>query len=92
MHKGILGVASLNAELQALFNPEGKSIVYGTRLFRVGDKVMQIRNNYDLEVFNGDIGRIGEVDDAERTVSVRRRRRGGATGSGSDRLVDSASK
>jgi exodeoxyribonuclease V alpha subunit len=71
MHKGILGVASLNAELQTLLNPEGRSIVSGSRLFRVGDKVMQIRNNYDLEVFNGDIGRIGEVDDAERTVSVR---------------------
>jgi exodeoxyribonuclease V alpha subunit len=71
MHKGLLGVASLNAELQALLNPEGISIVHGSRLFRVGDKVMQIRNNYDLEVFNGDIGRIGEVDDEERTVSVR---------------------
>jgi exodeoxyribonuclease V alpha subunit len=71
MHKGVLGVASLNAELQALLNAEGTSIVYGSRLFRVGDKVMQIRNNYDLEVFNGDIGRIAEVDDAERTVSVR---------------------
>jgi exodeoxyribonuclease V alpha subunit len=71
MHKGLLGVASLNAELQALLNPEGMSIVHGSRLFRVGDKVMQIRNNYDLEVFNGDIGRIEGIDDIDRTVSAR---------------------
>jgi len=71
MHKGILGVASLNAELQALLNSEARSIVHGSRLFRVGDKVMQIQSNYDLEVFNGDIGRIGDIDDSERTVSVR---------------------
>src|SRR5439155_21683145 len=71
MHKGLLGVGSLNAELQALLNPEGTSIVHGSRLFRAGDKVMQIRNNYDLEVFNGDVGRIGEVDEVERPISVR---------------------
>jgi exodeoxyribonuclease V alpha subunit len=71
MHKGLLGVASLNAELQSLLNPEGMSIVHGSRLFRVGDKVMQIRNNYELEVFNGDIGRIEAVDDVDRTISVR---------------------
>jgi len=71
MHKGLLGVASLNAELQALLNPEGMSLVHGSRLFRVGDKVMQIRNNYDLEVFNGDIGRIEGIDDVDRTVSAR---------------------
>jgi exodeoxyribonuclease V alpha subunit len=70
MHRGLLGAASLNAELQALLNPQGAAIVHGSRLFRVGDKVMQIRNNYDLEVFNGDIGRIEALDEAERTVSV----------------------
>jgi exodeoxyribonuclease V alpha subunit len=71
MHRGLLGAASLNAELQALLNPRGAAIVRGSRLFRVGDKVMQIRNNYTLEVFNGDIGRIETVDDVERTVAVR---------------------
>ncbi|OFX22501.1 MAG: recombinase RecD [Anaeromyxobacter sp. RBG_16_69_14] len=70
MHRGLLGAASLNAELQALLNPQGASVVHGSRLFRVGDKVMQIRNNYDLEVFNGDIGRIEAVDEVERTVAV----------------------
>jgi exodeoxyribonuclease V alpha subunit len=70
MHRGLLGAASLNAELQALLNPQGASLVHGSRLFRVGDKVMQIRNNYDLEVFNGDIGRIEAIDEVERTVAV----------------------
>jgi exodeoxyribonuclease V alpha subunit len=70
MHRGLLGAASLNAELQALLNPQGNSIVHGSRLFRAGDKVMQIRNNYDLEVFNGDIGRIDAIDEEDRTVSV----------------------
>ena len=68
MHRGLLGAASLNAELQALLNPQGASVVHGSRLFRVGDKVMQIRSNYDLEVFNGDIGRIEDIDETERTV------------------------
>jgi exodeoxyribonuclease V alpha subunit len=71
MHKGLLGVASLNTELHALFNPDGMSIVHGSRFFRVGGKVMQIRNNYELEVFNGDIDRVEAVDDIDRTVSVR---------------------
>jgi exodeoxyribonuclease V alpha subunit len=70
MHKGLLGAAALNAELQALLNPSGPAVVRGTRVFRVGDKVMQIRNNYDLDVYNGDIGRIVAIDDAERTVTA----------------------
>jgi exodeoxyribonuclease V alpha subunit len=71
MHRGLLGSISLNAELQALLNPEGESLVRGSRLYRVGDKVMQIRNNYELEVFNGDIGRVTSIDVADRQVGVR---------------------
>jgi exodeoxyribonuclease V alpha subunit len=71
MHRGLLGAGNLNAELQALLNPRGETIVRGSRLFRVGDKVMQIRNNYDLDVFNGDIGVVGEIDEADRIVRVR---------------------
>jgi exodeoxyribonuclease V alpha subunit len=70
MHRGLLGASSLNAELQALLNPQGASLVHGTRLFRTGDKVMQIRNNYDLEVFNGDIGFIEAIDEEGRTLSL----------------------
>jgi exodeoxyribonuclease V alpha subunit len=70
MHKGLLGAATLNQELQTLFNPEGQSVVRGTRLFRAGDKVMQVRNDYDLDVFNGDVGHIAAIDGEERTVTV----------------------
>jgi exodeoxyribonuclease V alpha subunit len=70
MQRGLLGVASINAELQALLNPSGESVTRGARTLRVGDKVMQIRNNYDLEVWNGDSGRIVEVDPIEQEVRV----------------------
>ena len=71
MHRGTVGVANLNAELQALLNPEGKVITRGGRLFRTNDKVMQIRNNYEKEVFNGDIGRIVGIDLEEQKVLVK---------------------
>jgi exodeoxyribonuclease V alpha subunit len=71
MHRGLLGSRNLNAELQQLLNPKGQSIVRGSRLFRVGDKVMQIRNNYDLDVFNGDLGQVTRIDEVERQLSVR---------------------
>lgn len=71
MHRGSLGAANLNAELQALLNPEGDALARGERLFRTGDKVMQLRNNYDLDVFNGDVGRIASVDLNERSLVVR---------------------
>ena len=70
MQRGLLGVANVNAELQALLNPSGDSLVRGSRTFRVGDKVMQIRNNYDLNVFNGDIGRMRAIDPVEQEVKV----------------------
>jgi len=61
MNKGPLGTRVLNEELQALLNPSGQGIgPEGERRLKVGDKVMQVRNNYDLEVFNGDIGFIEE--------------------------------
>ena len=71
MHKGVVGVANLNAELQRLLNPKGEEIVRGGRLFRIKDKVMQIRNNYQKEVFNGDIGKIVRIDPEEQKLIVR---------------------
>jgi len=70
MHKGVVGVANLNAELQKLLNPEGETITRGGRLFRIGDKVMQVRNNYEKEVFNGDIGRVAGIDLEEQEIVV----------------------
>jgi exodeoxyribonuclease V alpha subunit len=70
MHKGIIGVANLNVELQKRLNPGPSSITRGTWNFRIGDKVMQIVNNYDKDVFNGDIGWISKIDPEDREVVI----------------------
>jgi exodeoxyribonuclease V alpha subunit len=70
MHKGIIGVANLNIELQKRLNPGQSGITHGARNFRIGDKVMQIVNNYDKDVFNGDIGWISKIDLEEREVAI----------------------
>ena len=71
MNRGGLGSHSLNAELQKALNPdsEPKVIRFGTT-FSPGDKVIQTVNNYDKEVFNGDIGQIESIDVAEGVVKV----------------------
>ena len=71
MHKGVVGTGNLNMALQENLNPSQEMITRGNRNFKVNDKVMQIRNNYDKEVFNGDIGRIADMrqDDYEITVT-----------------------
>lgn len=71
MHRGLLGAGNLNLELQALLNPRGTSLTRGSRTFREGDKVMQLTNNYELEVFNGDVGRVVSVDAIEQQLVVR---------------------
>ncbi len=70
MYKGAAGVDEINTMLQQEINPNAKLIERGDRTFRQGDKVMQIRNNYDKEVFNGDIGRIFDIDLEEQEVAV----------------------
>ncbi len=62
MHKGQVGCSALNRLLQQRFNPGAPQLERGSKLWKVGDKVMQIRNNYELEVFNGDIGQITLID------------------------------
>ena len=71
MQRGVVGAANLNASLQEALNPAGEGLRRSGVLFRLHDKVMQIKNNYDKEVFNGDIGIIEAVDPEERTLSVR---------------------
>jgi len=68
MYRGVVGVDHLNHELQKLLNPGKEGLKFGKREIRVWDKVMQIRNNYEKEVFNGDIGRVKDID--KNTYSV----------------------
>ncbi len=70
MHKGTVGAGNLNLELQRRLNPCQEGVTRGNRAFRTGDKVMQIKNNYDKEVFNGDIGRIARVDPEMREIDI----------------------
>ncbi|MBC8417450.1 MAG: ATP-dependent RecD-like DNA helicase [Desulfobacterales bacterium] len=62
MHRGVVGAENLNIELQKALNPIGGGIMRGNRKLSLNDKVMQIKNNYDKEVFNGDMGRIRTID------------------------------
>lgn len=71
MHRGQCGVAALNNRLQAALNPPGPDageLRCGEVIFREGDKVMQLRNDYDKEVFNGDIGRILRISPEGLTI------------------------
>jgi len=70
MHKGVCGSENLNRELQATLNPTGPSVQRQGRTYRVRDRVMQIRNNYDKDVFNGDLGRVQRIDLIEQQVIV----------------------
>jgi exodeoxyribonuclease V alpha subunit len=70
MHRGAAGADELNRALQAALNPQGAEIVRGSRIFRMNDKVMQIRNNYDKEVFNGDVGRITALQEGGQVLEV----------------------
>jgi exodeoxyribonuclease V alpha subunit len=62
MHRGTVGAENLNLALRQTLNPREDGVTRGGRNFRVNDKVMQVRNNYDKDVFNGDIGRIVKID------------------------------
>jgi exodeoxyribonuclease V alpha subunit len=70
MRKGIIGTEHLNSRLQATLNPHETPLDGRLRRLLVGDKVMQIRNNYDKDVFNGDLGIVSSVDSKEDTVEV----------------------
>jgi exodeoxyribonuclease V alpha subunit len=70
MHKGVVGADNLNTKLQKSLNPSQLEIIRGNRNFKVNDKVMQLRNNYDKEVFNGDIGRIAGIRPDENEITV----------------------
>ncbi len=70
MHKGEVGTMELNRVLRDKLNPGPDAVVRGYRSFRVGDRVLQIRNNYEKEVFNGDLGWISDYDPEESEMEV----------------------
>ncbi len=70
MHKGVAGVGNLNAQLQAALNPHGRGLRAGAAEFRPGDKIIQLRNNYDKNLFNGDIGTVLETFAEDGTLSA----------------------
>lgn len=70
MHRGTLGTANLNQVLQEALNPSDVVLTRSGRTYKKGDRVMQIANDYEREVFNGDIGRINEIDFEEQLVKV----------------------
>jgi exodeoxyribonuclease V alpha subunit len=70
MQRGSTGTHQLNELLQNTLNPQSKKIQFGHTVFRLHDKVMQIKNNYDKNVFNGDIGRISGIDELNRVVYI----------------------
>ena len=71
MHKGAAGVANLNTRLQQALNLQEQCVRRGERQYRLDDKVMQVRNNYEKDVFNGDMGRICHVSPEDRELTVR---------------------
>lgn len=70
MQKGETGAFNLNIILQEALNPAEVSIKYGGTVYRLNDKVMQIKNNYDKNVFNGDIGSITGIDTEDRMLTI----------------------
>jgi exodeoxyribonuclease V alpha subunit len=70
MHRGEAGTQSLNEVLRERLNPKGPEVIRGTVRFRLGDRVLQTKNDYEKDVFNGDLGHIVDVDLEEGEVLV----------------------
>src|SRR5262249_33441874 len=76
MHRGTLGVGYLNELLQEALNPADPAgrrpeLLRGSRRFRIGDRVIQLKNNYDKNVFNGDVGTIADIRPDDQLLVVR---------------------
>jgi len=70
MQRGEVGAQNLNIILQEALNPTDETIKYGGTIYRLKDKVMQIKNNYDKNVFNGDVGIISRIDLEDKTLTI----------------------
>jgi exodeoxyribonuclease V alpha subunit len=71
MHKGAAGVGNFNTQLQAALNPRHQGIKTVSGEYRPGDKVIQLRNNYDKDLFNGDIGTVTAIDGVKGTLTAK---------------------
>jgi exodeoxyribonuclease V alpha subunit len=71
MHRGAAGIGQLNTALQEALNPDGASFRSGAGRYQVGDKVMQVRNNYDKNLFNGDVGIVTAVNAEAGSLAAR---------------------
>lgn len=70
MNKGEIGNDILNKELQSIFNKNIKSVKSGKKEFKVGDKVIQTKNNKELQIFNGDIGYVTEINEIDNSIGL----------------------
>jgi len=70
MQRGVVGAANMNTILQNALNNSTQSLSRSGYVFKKGDRVMQIRNNYDKDVFNGDIGVVASINQEDRTLAV----------------------
>jgi exodeoxyribonuclease V alpha subunit len=71
MYRGIIGVDNINNVLQKRINPSSRGIKYQDKLFKKGDKIIQLKNDYDKDVFNGDIGNIGKINTINNSLTIR---------------------
>jgi len=69
-NRGICGVINLNARIQKAMNPGSGGLIHGSRMFRKGDRVIQLKNNYEKEIFNGDIGIIAGIDTELKEMEI----------------------
>ena len=70
MRRNLLGAENLNVEIQKALNPDGAALIRGGTTFRIGDRVMQLRNNYDKDIYNGDVGFIKAINTDDRSMVV----------------------
>ncbi len=70
IYRGVIGVDNLNKIVQSELNSSGKGIKHYEKIFKKGDKVMQLKNNYDKDVFNGDIGRVKRINHYTQTIEI----------------------
>ncbi len=71
MHRGVVGISNINATLQSVLNSNKNGFTFGPNKYCIGDKIIQNRNNYDLNIYNGDIGTIESIDYDNSTLQIR---------------------